>query len=168
MNMIGKELCPAVKRARDFKLYTYDGRVLLDLYRENGRAFSGHKSGKLVLTLKNAAEQGVFCSYPSVYGGRLQKALRTLFPAFPYSAVFSGESAARRRTPSLTKKRLFAIRFEANREVLSGGGRRFRFPRRRRRSSSFCLPADFLERLPFVRGRLFPQEKRSLRLKRPF
>ena len=101
MNMIGKELCPAVKRARDFKLYTYDGRVLLDLYRENGRAFSGHKSGKLVLTLKNAAEQGVFCSYPSVYGGRLQKALRTLFPAFPYSAVFSGESAAMQAADAL-------------------------------------------------------------------
>ena len=105
MNMIGKELCPAVKRARDFKLYTYDGRVLLDLYRENGRAFSGHKSGKLVLTLKNAAEQGVFCSYPSVYGGRLQKALRTLFPAFPYSAVFSGESAAMQAADALFDKK---------------------------------------------------------------
>ena len=85
---------PPVKRAREFKLYTYDGRILSDLYRGNGRAFSGHKPGKTVFTLKNLAEHGVFCAYPSVYGGRLQKALRTLFPAFPYSAVFSGESAA--------------------------------------------------------------------------
>ena len=80
--MIGEEFCPAVKRAREFKLYTYDGRILIDLYRGGGRAFSGHKSGKLVLTLKNAAEQGVFCDYPSVYGGRLQKARVSVFCRF--------------------------------------------------------------------------------------
>lgn len=85
---------PSVKRAREFKLYTYDGRILLDLYRGNGRAFSGHKPGKTVFTLKNLAEHGVFCAYPSVYGGRLQKSLRSLFPEFPHTAVFASETAA--------------------------------------------------------------------------
>lgn len=92
---------PPVKRAREFKLYTYDGRILLDLYRGDGRAFSGHKPGKTVFTLKNLAEHGVFCAYPSVYGGRLQKALRSLFPEFPHTAVFASEAAALRILPQM-------------------------------------------------------------------
>lgn len=92
---------PQVKRAREFKLYTYDGRILLDLYRGDGRAFSGHKPGKTVFTLKNLAEQGVFCDYPSVYGGRLQKALRSLFPEFPHTAVFASEASALNFLPQM-------------------------------------------------------------------
>ena len=92
---------PPVKRAREFKLYTYDGRILSDLYRGNGRAFSGHKPGRTVFTLKNLAEHGVFCAYPSVYGGRLQKALRSLFPEFPHAAVFASEAAALRVLPQM-------------------------------------------------------------------
>lgn len=88
-----KEL-PQIKRAREFKLYTYDGRILLDLYRGDGRAFSGFKPGKTVFTLKNMSEQGVFCAYPSVHGRRLQKALRSLFPVFEYTAAFVCESDA--------------------------------------------------------------------------
>lgn len=80
---------PTIKRAREFKLYTYDGKVLLDLYRENGRGFCGYKFGKLVFTLKNLAEQGVFAAYPSVYENRLKKALLSAFPQFSEVAFFA-------------------------------------------------------------------------------
>jgi hypothetical protein len=71
---------PVIRRARDFRLYTEDGRRLADLWQYGGRAVLGHTPPGVLRELKNAASRGNFVPFPSYYEGRLVKALSRLFP----------------------------------------------------------------------------------------
>lgn len=73
---------PIIKRAKGFRLYTENGTRIIDLYRENGKAFMGHRAGKLSLNLKNAINKGVLSCYPSPYLDRFKKSLKTVFPEY--------------------------------------------------------------------------------------
>ncbi|MCX7787371.1 MAG: hypothetical protein N2442_06720 [Spirochaetes bacterium] len=71
---------PEIHRARDCRLYDRKGNRYLDLWRNGGRALLGHRPDKVYRELKNVLQKGVVAEYPSLYTGRLKKALRSLIP----------------------------------------------------------------------------------------
>jgi hypothetical protein len=76
-------LVPPVLRARGWRLYTKQGR-LVDLWQFGGRAILGHKPPGLLRALKNNAERGLFTPFPHFAEDRLHKALSALFPGFAF------------------------------------------------------------------------------------
>jgi hypothetical protein len=71
---------PLIRRARDFRLYTEDGKRLRDLWQYGGRAVLGHKPPGVLREMKNAAERGLFAPLPSGLGKRFHRALEKAFP----------------------------------------------------------------------------------------
>lgn len=83
-----------VRRARGYRLYTHDGRRILDLHQDGGRAILGHRGGHIVTALKNGLERGPASPLPSVYTRRLETAVRTLIPESRVVRVFSNSERA--------------------------------------------------------------------------
>jgi hypothetical protein len=75
---------PPVVRARDFRLYTQDGRRLVDLWQNNGAAVLGHTPTGMLRALKNAAERGLYAPLPHSQERRLHKALSALLPGMSF------------------------------------------------------------------------------------
>ena len=71
---------PAVLRARGFRLYTQDGRRLVDLWLNGGAAILGHTPPNLLRELKNTASRGLYAPLPHFSESRFIKALSKLFP----------------------------------------------------------------------------------------
>lgn len=69
---------PLVRRARGYRLYTVDGRRILDLWQAGGRAILGHRGGGVVPAVKRVLERGVLAAMPSVQERRLEQALLRL------------------------------------------------------------------------------------------
>ena len=78
-------LLPPIRRARGFRLYTADGRRILDLWQSGGRAILGHRGGSIVTRVKQDLDRGLlFPSFDPVRYRRLVRALETLIRrAFP-------------------------------------------------------------------------------------
>jgi hypothetical protein len=70
-----------IARARGFRLYTEDGRRLVDLWQDGGKALLGHNPAAVSGALKNAAGRGLCAALPSRAEDRFVRALKTLFPA---------------------------------------------------------------------------------------
>ena len=89
-------LLPRVLRARDYCLYTEggknQGRRFTDLWLQGGKALLGHKAPGVVRELKNAAERGLFCSFPHPMEQRFTKALEAIFPGHGFR-LFGSESS---------------------------------------------------------------------------
>jgi glutamate-1-semialdehyde aminotransferase len=64
-------LIPPINRARDYRLYTQDGRRLVDLWQYGGRAVLGHNPPGVLRELKNSAERGLFVPLPHPRDKRL-------------------------------------------------------------------------------------------------
>ncbi|MDR2052630.1 MAG: hypothetical protein LBP80_04375 [Treponema sp.] len=88
-------LVPAIRRARGFRLYTADGRRLVDLWQYGGRAILGHTPPAVLREMKNAAERGLFAPFPGPREGRFLKALSALLPGRSFR-LFPDEAALRR------------------------------------------------------------------------
>ena len=73
-------LMPTVLRARDFRLYTKDGRRLVDLWQNGGAAALGHTPPSLLRELKNVASRGLYAPFPHFWEGRYRSALSRIFP----------------------------------------------------------------------------------------
>jgi hypothetical protein len=71
---------PAVLRARGFRLYTQDGKRLIDLWLNGGAAILGHTPPNLLRELKNTASRGMYSPLPHFSQSRYLKALSKLFP----------------------------------------------------------------------------------------
>ncbi|MDR2481516.1 MAG: hypothetical protein LBD07_04385 [Spirochaetaceae bacterium] len=71
---------PVIKRARGWRLYTQDGKRLVDLWQAGGASVLGHKPVRVTAELKSAAERGLYAPLPTFYEERLYKALKKLFP----------------------------------------------------------------------------------------
>jgi hypothetical protein len=71
---------PAVLRARGFRLYTQDGRRLVDLWLNGGAAILGHTPPNLLRELKNTASRGLYAPLPHFSESRFLKSLSKLFP----------------------------------------------------------------------------------------
>jgi hypothetical protein len=85
-------LLPPVVRARDFRLYTRDGRRLVDLWQNNGAAILGHTPAGMLRALKNAAERGLYAPLPHSQEGRFFKALSALLPGMSFR-LYHGDTA---------------------------------------------------------------------------
>ncbi len=68
---------PRIRRARGYRLYTVDGRRILDLWQAGGRAILGHR-GEVVSVVKRVLDRGVLAAMPAVQERRLEQALRRL------------------------------------------------------------------------------------------
>jgi hypothetical protein len=71
---------PAILRARGYRLYTQDGRRLIDLWLSGGAAIMGHTPPDILREIKNAASRGLYSPFPHFTEGRYIKALSKLFP----------------------------------------------------------------------------------------
>ena len=78
---------PMVGRARDFHLYTVDGRRLLDLYLDGGAALLGHRPERLGRELSSVMARGLIGNLPSVHGARLMRVLRRLLPGHRWFGI---------------------------------------------------------------------------------
>ena len=72
------DLIPAVKRARNYRLYTVSGKKILDFNQDGGRALLGSTPERFSQTLKNEISRGTYSGYPSRYRVRTMKALERL------------------------------------------------------------------------------------------
>jgi hypothetical protein len=75
---------PSVLRARGFRLYTQDGRRLVDLWLNGGAAILGHTPPNLLRELKNTASRGLYAPLPHFTESRFLKALSKLFPGHSF------------------------------------------------------------------------------------
>jgi len=71
---------PVVLRARGFRLYTQDGKRLVDLWLNGGAAILGHTPPNLLREIKNTASRGLYAPLPHFSQSRFLKALSKLFP----------------------------------------------------------------------------------------
>lgn len=94
MNADFSHLIPPVRRARGYRLYDYQGRRYLDLWQGGGRVLLGHRSLRLTHLLKNVLSRGLLADLPSLYAGRLERALAGLLPDFPQVRITSCLPAA--------------------------------------------------------------------------
>ena len=77
---------PKIRRARGYRLSTLDGRRLLDMWQDGGRAILGHRGADVTTALKRTLDRGVSEAFPSVQEHRLEQALhRLLGEAAPFS-----------------------------------------------------------------------------------
>jgi hypothetical protein len=71
---------PPIRRARDYRLYTHDGRRFTDLWQYGGQAVLGHIIPHQLQELKNSASRGLFVPFPNHLDGRIEKAFQRVFP----------------------------------------------------------------------------------------
>ena len=87
---------PKIRRARDYRLYDFNGGRYLDLCLDGGRALLGHRHGQSTLMMKNALEKGLAAPYPGVWEGRLLKQLKLLYPEISaVSVIFAGSNSGK-------------------------------------------------------------------------
>jgi hypothetical protein len=72
-------LAPTVLRARDFRLYTKDGKRLVDLWQNGGAAILGHTPPTYLREIKNTASRGLYAPFPHFLEDRYFKALSCIF-----------------------------------------------------------------------------------------
>ena len=85
---------PRITRARGGRLYGADGSRWIDCWADGGRALIGHRSGGVSLRLKNELDRGLYSPYPTVWTGRLEKALLRLFPGYRRVGLFENLDCA--------------------------------------------------------------------------
>jgi hypothetical protein len=87
---------PRIRRARGFRLYTHDGRRILDLWQAGGRAILGHRGARVVTRVKTVLERGVLVAVPTPAEHRLVQSLGRLFADLPNArfAVYESEERA--------------------------------------------------------------------------
>jgi hypothetical protein len=73
------EAVPIIRRARGFRLYDQQGKRYLDLYRDGGGAFLGHRSGVTGTLMKSVLSQGLVTTLPSVWEARLVRVIASMF-----------------------------------------------------------------------------------------
>jgi hypothetical protein len=71
---------PALRRSREYRLYTLDGRRLLDCFQDGGRAILGHRTPGMVSRIKNDLERGLSTVLPGRDSDVLAIRLRELVP----------------------------------------------------------------------------------------
>ena len=73
-------LVPAVLRARDYRLYTNNGKRMVDLWLNGGSAVLGHTPPSFLKEIKNTASRGLYAPFPHFLEKRYIKALSGIFP----------------------------------------------------------------------------------------
>ena len=78
MNNTLSEITGPVKRARGYRIYTQNGKRILDFYQDGGKSLLGSRPKGVSLALKKEIEKGCFSSFPSSYEKRVIKAVARL------------------------------------------------------------------------------------------
>jgi hypothetical protein len=93
-------MIPVILRARGYRLYTQDGRRLIDLWLNGGAAILGHTPPNVLREIKNTASRGLYAPFPHFTEGRYLKALAKLFPGYVFR-LYAGlsEKEVRAETP---------------------------------------------------------------------
>lgn len=87
-------LIPAIRRARGWRLYTENGRRLLDFCQDQGRGVMGWKADGATRLAKALMDKALTAPYPSVWQKRLEKAVLAWKPAYTSVLVFDNETEA--------------------------------------------------------------------------
>ncbi|MDR2941217.1 MAG: hypothetical protein LBV17_01305 [Treponema sp.] len=80
---------PAVLRARGYRLYTNEGRRLIDLWLTGGAAILGHTPPNILHEIKNTASRGLYSPLPHFTEGRYLKALSKIFPGRTFRLYYA-------------------------------------------------------------------------------
>jgi hypothetical protein len=75
---------PVIVRARGFRLYTQNGKRLIDLWQNGGAAVFGHTPPNILRELKNTASRGLYAPFPHFTENRYIKALLKIFPEYSF------------------------------------------------------------------------------------
>jgi hypothetical protein len=75
---------PVIVRARGFRLYTQNGKRLIDLWQNGGAAVLGHTPPNILRELKNTASRGLYAPFPHFTEDRYIKALLKIFPEYSF------------------------------------------------------------------------------------
>ncbi len=70
---------PEFRRAREYRLYTGDGRRYIDLWADDGQAAAGHRCGRWRETLSSKLSRGLAFPLPGPEAHKLRKAVRAWF-----------------------------------------------------------------------------------------
>lgn len=87
-------LLPDIKRCRGYRLYAADGRRFLDLWQDDGRGILGAKGTGIGTVVKAETDKGLASPLPSIYGRRLEKALKLAFPSYGAARFYPDEAGA--------------------------------------------------------------------------
>jgi hypothetical protein len=85
-------MVPVILRARGYRLYTQDGRRLIDLWLNGGAAILGHTPPNVLREIKNTASRGLYAPFPHFTEGRYLKALAKLFPGHVFRLYAGGDA----------------------------------------------------------------------------
>ncbi|GAB1482391.1 hypothetical protein MASR2M78_12060 [Treponema sp.] len=83
-----------IRRARGYRLYLANGKRLIDLWQLNGGAILGHTPARMLLSLKNDADRGLFVPLPHPNQGRLEKALLAFAPSYAGLRLYATRAEA--------------------------------------------------------------------------
>lgn len=86
---------PGIRRARGWRLYTENGRRLLDFYQDQGRGVMGWKVDGATRLAKALLDKALTAPYPSVWQKRLERAVLAWKPTFTSVLVFDNETEAK-------------------------------------------------------------------------
>lgn len=87
-------LVPPIRRARGYRLYTEDGRRLLDMDQQGGCAILGHRPEHLLNRVKDVLSVGLSAALPSKHDWRAAQRLRALLPGYPHVSLHPTFAAA--------------------------------------------------------------------------
>lgn len=73
---------PSIRRARDFRLYAFNGERYLDLWLNQGRAYWGHSPKGLRKTLKNRISPALFSPFPHPLYREILGLVSELYPGY--------------------------------------------------------------------------------------
>ena len=71
-------LLPPIRRARGYRLYAANGRRIVDLWQDGGRAILGHRGGRVLREVSAVLDRGTASPFPSVEERRLARAVSEL------------------------------------------------------------------------------------------
>jgi len=77
-----KSKLPIIHRARGWRLYALDGSRYLDFWSEGGKTLLGRKNKGMSALAKACIDMGLVSDFPSVWTGRLEKALDSWLPGY--------------------------------------------------------------------------------------
>ncbi len=89
-----RDLVPRMSRARGFRLYDRRGRRYMDLFLNHGCAVLGHRPYRVDNEIKSVISRGGLFVMPSVYPGRLARALGRGYPAFRGVLIAASDAEA--------------------------------------------------------------------------
>lgn len=93
MNNLLRQL-PAIRRIRGNRLYTANGKRILDLWLDDGRGILGERDRLTRTCAANAGDKGLLRPYPGLYDSRFAKALGSTWQGFGCTRVFLSEERA--------------------------------------------------------------------------